>query len=124
MFSGHKKTISLKFFKEIEGRVTKNLCQEFSRTKNRISGELSRLDYFFLNPLIQGHCGAAPEPSQNVYGTNQGTNEDDSESDPHPEASVSQSQTTQSSGPEDGHDKQTNELSKTSCFCFGSSKVV
>ena len=33
---------------------------------------------------------------------NQGTNEDDSESDPHPEAGVFRSQTTQNFGPEVG----------------------
>ena len=40
---------------EIEGRVTKNLFQEFSRTKNRILDALSRLDDFRMNPLIEGH---------------------------------------------------------------------
>ena len=42
---------------EIEGRVTKKLSQEFSRTENRILGALSRLDDFLMNPLIQGHSG-------------------------------------------------------------------
>ena len=36
----------------IEGRVTKKLSQEFSRTKNRILGALARLDDFLMNPLI------------------------------------------------------------------------
>ena len=90
---------------DIEGRVTKKLSQEFSRTKNRILGALSRLDDFLMNPLIQGHSGTAPETSRNAYGTNQGTNEDDSQSDPHPEAGLLQSQTTQNSSQEDGHDK-------------------
>ena len=31
-------------FEEIEGRVTKKLLQEFSRTENRILGALVRLD--------------------------------------------------------------------------------
>ena len=35
---------------------------------------------------------------------NQRTNEDDSHSDPHPEAGIFRSQTTQNSGPEVGHD--------------------
>ena len=39
---------------EIEGRVTKNLSQEFSGTENRVLGTLSRLDDFLLNPLFQG----------------------------------------------------------------------
>ena len=39
---------------EIEGRVTKKLSQEFSRTENRILGALARLDDFLMNPLLQG----------------------------------------------------------------------
>ena len=89
---------------EIEGRVTKKLSQEFSRMKNRILGALSRLDDFLMNPLIQGHSGTAPETSRNAYGTNQGTNEDDSQSDPHPEAGIFENHTIQNSGPEDDHD--------------------
>ena len=69
---------------EIERRVTKKLSQEFSKTKNRILGALARLDHFLMNPLLQGHSGTTPETSRNVFGINQGTNEDDSQSDPHP----------------------------------------
>ena len=91
---------------EIEGRVTQKLFQEFSRTEDRILVALSRLDDFFMNPLIQGHSGSTPETSRNAYGTNQATNEDDSQSDFHPEASLWQSRTTQNAGPEDGHNSQ------------------
>ena len=80
---------------EIEGRITKKLSQEFSRMENRILGALSRLDDFLKDPLIQSDSGTAPETSRNAYGTNQGTNEDDSQIDPHPEASLLPSQTTQ-----------------------------
>ena len=73
---------------EIEGRVTINLSQEFSRTENRILGALARLDDFLMNPLIQSHSGTAPETSRNVFSINQGTNEDDSQSNPHPEAGL------------------------------------
>ena len=52
----------------------------------------------------QGSSGTAPETSRNAFGTNQGTNEDDSQSDPHPEAGIFHNQTTQISSPEDGHD--------------------
>ena len=90
---------------EIEGGVTKKLLQEFLRTENRILGALARLDDFLMNPLIQGHSGTAPEASRNAFGTNQGTNEDDSQSDPHSEAGIFHNQMTQNSGPEDGHDK-------------------
>ena len=48
-----------------------------------------------MNPLIQGHSGTIPETSRNTYDTKQGANEDDSQIDPHPEASISQSQMAQ-----------------------------
>ena len=51
---------------EIEGRVTKKLSKEFSRTENRILGALAYLDDFFMNPLLQGHSGATPEASRNL----------------------------------------------------------
>ena len=59
---------------EIEGRVTKRLSQEFSRTENRILGALARLDDFLMNPLLQGHSGTTPETSRNVFSINQGAN--------------------------------------------------
>ena len=83
---------------EIEGRVTKKLSQEFSRTENRILGALARLDDFLMNPLLQGHSGNTPETSRNVFSVNQGTSEDDSQSNPHPEAGLL------TSGREDRHD--------------------
>ena len=89
---------------EIEGRVTKKLSQEFSRTENRILGALARLDDFLMELLIQSHSGTAPETSRNAFGTNQGTNEDDSQSDLHPEAGILNNQTTRNFDPEDGHD--------------------
>ena len=73
---------------EIEGRVTKKLSQEFSRTENRILGALARLGDFLMNPLLQGHSGTTPEASRNVFSINQGTDEDDSQSNPHPEAGL------------------------------------
>ena len=93
---------------EIEGRVTKKLSQEFSRTENRILGALARLDDFLMNTVIQGHSGTAPETSRNALSASQGTNEDDSQSDSHPEASIFRSQTTQNFGPEVGHDNYHN----------------
>ena len=73
---------------KIEGRVTKRLSKEFSRTENRILGALARLDDFLMNPLLPGGSGTTPEPTRNASGINQGTNEDDSQNDPHPEASI------------------------------------
>ena len=89
---------------EIEGRVTKKLSQEFSRTKNRILGALARVDDFLMNPLIQGLCGTVSETSQNALSLSQETNEDDSQNDFHTEAGIFHNQMTQNSGPEDDHD--------------------
>ena len=88
---------------EIEGRVTKKFSKEFSGTKNHILGVLARLDDFRMIPLIQGRSGNTPETSQNVFSINEGTNEDDTQSDPHHEAGLSNNQMTQNSGPEDGY---------------------
>ena len=87
-----------KVSEETEIRVTKKLSKEFNRWGSPI------LDEFLQNLLIQGHSGTAPEASRNTLGTNQGTNEDDSQSDPHPEMSVYESQTTRNSGPDDAYD--------------------
>ena len=73
---------------KIEDKFTKKLFQEFSRTENRILGVLSRLHDFFMSLLIQDHSGTTPETSRNAYGTNQETNEDDSQTDPHPEVTT------------------------------------
>ena len=73
---------------EIEGRVTKKLSQEFSRTEKRILGALARLDNFLMNPLLQGHSGTTPETSRNMFSINQGTKEDDFQSNPHLEAGL------------------------------------
>ena len=89
---------------ESEGTVTRKLSQEFSRRENHILGALARLDDFFMDPLVQGYSGTVPEISRNAFGTNQRKNEEDAQSDPHPQAGIFRSQTTQNSGPEDGHD--------------------
>ena len=86
---------------EIEGRISKKLSQEFSRTENRILGALARLDDFLMNPLLQGHSGTTPETSRDVFSIDQGTNEDDSQSNRHPEAGLL------TSGREDRHDMAT-----------------
>ena len=92
---------------EIEGRVTKRLSKEFSRTKNRILGALARLDDFFMNPLLHGHSRTTPEASRNALSTSQGTNEDDSQNDLHPEVGLFHGQMTQNSDPKYGHDMVT-----------------
>ena len=85
---------------EIEGRITKKLSQEFNRIESRILGALSKLDEFLSNQQIQTHSKTVPGTFRNTNVENQGTNEDDSQSDPHPEGGLFRSQTTQNSGPE------------------------
>ena len=55
-------------------------------------------DDFFMNLLIQGKSGTTPVMSRNAFSTNQGTNEYDSQSDPHPEAGIFGNQTMRNSG--------------------------
>ena len=88
-----------------QGRVTKKSL-EFNKTEFRILGAVSRPGEFFLSPLFQGYSRFAPETSRNRYGWNQGTNEDCTQSDPHPEARVSQSQSTQDSGPDNPYERK------------------
>ena len=92
---------------EIEGRVTKRLSKEFSRTENFTLGALARLDDFLMNPLLPGLSGTTPEPSRHALNTSQGTNEDDPQNDPRPEAGLFHGQMTQNSGPEERHDMVT-----------------
>ena len=92
---------------EIEGRVTKRLSKEFSRTENRTLGALAWLDDFLMNPLLPGHSGTTPEPTRNTTRNNQGTNEDGSQNDPHPEAGLFHGQTTRNVSLEQRHDMVT-----------------
>ena len=86
---------------EIQGRVTKKLSQEFGRTETRILCALARLEDFLMNPLFQGHSRTTLETSRNKSSINQGTNEDVSQSNPHPEADLL------TSDREDRHDMTT-----------------
>ena len=92
------------FSEEIEGSVTKKLSKEFSSTESRVLGALARLDDFLMNPLLPGYSGTTPELTWNALNTSQGTNEDDSQNDPHPDVGLFHGQMTQKSGPEDDHD--------------------
>ena len=92
---------------EIEGRVSKKLSQEFSRTESRILGALSKLDEFLLNQQITTHSETVPGTFRNTNVGNLGTNEDDSASDPHPEAGIFGDQTTQNFSPKDCRDMVT-----------------
>ena len=83
------------FSEEIEGRVSKKLSREFSRTESRILGALTKLDEFLSYQQIHTHFETVPGTFRNTNVENQGTNEDDSQSDPHSEASIFRGQTTQ-----------------------------
>ena len=74
---------------EIEGRVTKKLSQEFSRTESRILGALSNLDEFLLNPQIRTFSGTIPGTFRNADVENQEPSGDRSQSDPRPEVEFS-----------------------------------
>ena len=90
---------------EIEGRVSKRLSKEFSRTENRIFGALARLDDFLMNPLLPGHSGTTPGPTRSTSHNNQGTNPFPSElTDPHPEAGSFHGQTARNASLEEDHD--------------------
>ena len=64
---------------EIEGRVTKKLSKEFSRTGSRILGALPRLDEFFLNPQVRTCSVAVPKTSRNNNSENRETTGDRSQ---------------------------------------------
>ena len=60
-----------------------------------------------MNPLLPLHSGTTPEPTRNTSHNNQGTNEDGSQNDPHPEAGLFHGQTTRNVSLEEGHDMVT-----------------
>ena len=70
---------------EIEGRVTKTLSKEFSRTESRILGALSKLDEFLLNPQVRTCSVAVPGTSRNNNSENRETTADRSSDHPRPE---------------------------------------
>ena len=70
-------------------------------------GALSKLDELLLNPQITTHSGTVPGTFRNTNVENQGTNEDDCQSDPHPEAGIFRGLTTQNSGLKDCRDMVT-----------------
>ena len=70
---------------EIEGRVTKKLSKEFSKTESRILGALSKLDEFLLNPQVRTCSVAAHGTSRNSNSENRETHGDCSLNDPNPE---------------------------------------
>ena len=70
---------------EIEGRVSKKLSQEFSRTESVIFGALSKLDEFLLNPKVRTCSMVIPGTSRNNNIENREHTGDRSRDDPCPE---------------------------------------
>ena len=70
---------------KIEGRVTKKLSKEFSKTESRILGVLSKLHELILNPQVRTCSVAVPGTSRNNNSENQETTGDRSSDDPYPE---------------------------------------
>ena len=70
---------------EIEGRATKKLSKEFSKSKSRILGALSKLEEFLLNPQVRTCSVAVPGTSRNINSENRETSRDRSSDDPCPE---------------------------------------
>ena len=66
----------------IEGRVTKKLSKEFSRTGSRILGALSKLDEFLLNPQVRTCSVAVPRTIRNGDSVNEEHTKDRSPSGP------------------------------------------
>ena len=102
-----KEFYNTQLFEENEDRLPKKLSKEIReirRTESRTLCAFSQLGGLILNTVVQGHSRSAHKTSQNAHATNQGTNEDDSQSYPHPETRVSQSQNTQKLDPDDGYD--------------------
>ena len=70
---------------EIEGRVTKKLSKEFSKTESRILGALSKLDEYLLNPQVRTCSVPVPGTSRNTDLENREITGDRSSGDPYPE---------------------------------------
>ena len=76
---------------EIEGRVTKKLSKEFSRTDSPILGASPNLMNFFLNPQVRTCSVAVPATSRNNESENREPTGDRSLGDPCPEVVFSAS---------------------------------
>ena len=70
---------------KIEGRVTKKLSKDFSRTESLVLGALSKPDEFLLNPQLRTCSVAVPGISRNNDSENREPTVDRSLGDPCPE---------------------------------------
>ena len=90
------------FSEDIEGKINKQLSQEFSRIESRLLSALSKLDEIVLNPHIRTRSGINPGTFRNTNAENQEPNEDRSQDDSHPEVgpAVYQSRHSNDSDPQ------------------------
>ena len=97
----HEDYITQVYSNYIEGRVTKKLSQELSKTQSFILGARSKLDEFLLKPLARVYSGAVLESSRNSNTENQESNENRSQIDPFAEVGVYLSQPSQEFSPDE-----------------------
>ena len=85
---------------KIEGRVTKKLSKELSRTESRILGALSKLDEFLLNPEVRTCSVAVPGTPRDNTSENWETTGNRSSDDFCPERGYSSHQSGRINSPE------------------------
>ena len=76
-------------FEKMEGRITKNISKEFSRTESRILGALSKLDEFLLSPQLRTCSVVVPGTTRNSNSGKRELNGERTPNDPCPEARIS-----------------------------------
>ena len=84
---------------EIEGRVTKKLFKEISKTESGILGALSKLDEFLLNTQVRTCSVAVQGTSRNANSENREIHGDRSSDDPYPDVGYFPHHSGQHSGP-------------------------
>ena len=104
---------------EIEGKVTKKMSQEFSRTK--FLGALSKIDEFLLNPQVRTCSVVVPGTSRNNNSVNLEPTGDRSLNDPFPEVEFFACRTSNStvSDPEETSHNIRSKLGIFTCQNYG-----
>ena len=100
---------------EIEGRVTKKLSKEFSKTESRILGALSKFDEFLVNPQVRTCSVAVPGTSRNTNSETRETTGDRSTDDSYPEVGYFSHQSGQLNSPETENNPHSQRVSRISC---------
>ena len=110
---------------EIEGRATKKLSQEFSKTESRILGALSKLDEFLLNRQVRTFFGTVPRTLRNYDVKNQEPSGDRSQKNPHPEGELSACAASNLTDSDLNETPQSYRITKSSprIFCRHSDKI-